>query len=158
MLECLPEPVEVRVFCQSLVQEVNDAGGPEPRTAQVALQVADAVGTAPLDPKLLRHILSNLLSNAIKYSPDGGMVEFVVQRQTSQLVFSVVDHGVGIPADEVGQLFESFFRASNVQEIVGTGLGLSIVKRAVELHGGTIEVSSQLGLGSRFVVTLPVPG
>ncbi|OYU44453.1 MAG: hypothetical protein CFE44_12865 [Burkholderiales bacterium PBB4] len=142
MLECQPEPMEVGAFCQSLVQEVNDAAGPEPRTAQVALQVADAVGMAPLDPKLLRHILSNLLSNAIKYSPDGGVVEFEVQRQTSQLVFSVVDHGVGIPADEVGQLFESFFRASNVQAIEGTGLGLS----------------SQLGLGSRFVVTLPVPG
>ena len=83
-------------------------------------------------------------------------MEFEVTALPLHLQFSVTDHGIGIPAAEVHQLFESFFRASNVEEIVGTGLGLAIVKRAIDLHGGTIQVISELGHGSRFVVLLPI--
>ena len=155
MLECQPELMDVRAFCHALVTEINDSSAAEKHTASVTLQVAEDVGEMSLDAKLLRHIFSNLLSNAIKYSPEGKRVEFEVSIQQTHVQFSVTDHGIGIPADELDQLFESFFRASNVEEIVGTGLGLAIVKRAVDLHGGTIHVSSQLGHGSRFLVALP---
>ena len=69
-------------------------------------------------------------------------------------MFEVRDQGIGIPADELGHLFESFHRASNVGDIHGTGLGLAIVKNAVDLHGGTIEVSGKKGRGTCFTVRL----
>ena len=70
-------------------------------------------------------------------------------------VFTVSDRGIGVPAKDLPRLFESFHRASNVGNIAGTGLGLAIVKRSVELHSGSISVSSVLGEGTTFVVTLP---
>lgn len=156
MLECQREPINVRAFCEALVDEIGSATGLSEQHQRVRLTVAADVDQAAFDPKLLRHIFSNLLSNAIKYSPDGSDVEFDVKTKGDNLEFSVVDHGIGIPPDELKGLFESFFRASNVAEISGTGLGLSIVKRAVELHHGTISVISELGKGSQFLVVLPV--
>jgi signal transduction histidine kinase len=113
------------------------------------------VGDGHYDEKLLHHIFSNLLSNALKYSPTGGEVRFDVRRENSSTVFEVTDQGIGIPPDEIGHLFESFHRASNVGAIQGTGLGLAIVKNAVDMHGGSIEVRSKLGEGTTFRVSLP---
>jgi signal transduction histidine kinase len=70
-------------------------------------------------------------------------------------VLTVADRGIGIPAEDMPRLFETFHRARNVRNISGTGLGLAIVKRAVELHGGTMEVESMVGEGTRFSVRLP---
>ena len=84
-------------------------------------------------------------------------MRFEVRREEGATVFRVVDQGIGIPADEIGHLFESFHRASNVGTIQGTGLGLAIVKNAVEMHGGTIAVESRLGAGTTFTVRLPAP-
>jgi signal transduction histidine kinase len=70
-------------------------------------------------------------------------------------VFRVRDRGIGIPADEIAHLFESFHRASNVGSIQGTGLGLAIVKNAVQMHGGSIGVESQVGEGTTFTVRIP---
>jgi signal transduction histidine kinase len=108
-----------------------------------------------LDEKLMRHILGNLLSNALKYSPDGKAVDFEVVADEHSLRFTVQDRGIGIPAEDIPHLFETFHRARNVGNISGTGLGLAIVKKAVDLHGGRIDVESRLGQGSRFVVILP---
>jgi signal transduction histidine kinase len=71
------------------------------------------------------------------------------------VVFTVTDHGIGIPPEDRPLLFQSFHRGRNVGGISGTGLGLAIVKKAVELHGGTIQVESNLGKGSRFRVFIP---
>ena len=103
-------------------------------------------------------MFGNLLSNALKYSPAGGPVRFVVGRQDGALHLCVQDQGIGIPEDEQADMFDSFHRASNVGDIEGTGLGLSIVKKAVELHGGTITVQSAAGAGTRFCILLPDPG
>lgn len=108
------------------------------------------------DPKLTRHILVNLLSNAIKYSAENTAIEIVLGREASHLVLSVRDEGMGIPENEQGQIFNRFFRARNAENIQGTGLGLNIVKQYTELMGGTIEFSSKLGEGSRFVLKLPI--
>ena len=123
--------------------------------SEVVCDVGPGVGTGLYDEKLLRHIFGNLLSNAIKYSPQGGRVVFEVRREEGATVFRVADQGIGIPPDEIGHLFESFHRASNVGTIQGTGLGLAIVKNAVEMHRGTIAVESRLGAGTTFTVRIP---
>ncbi len=116
-------------------------------------------GSPPLpcmDEKLLRQILENLLSNAIKYSPSGGNVELTLSDFSNQAVFQIRDHGIGIPAEDQQQLFETFHRATNVGTIAGTGLGLAIVKRCVDIHQGQITVESEVGVGTTFTVTLPI--
>jgi signal transduction histidine kinase len=107
----------------------------------------------------LERALTNLLSNAIKFTRDGGLVTTrltVAGDRTCRL--SVTDTGVGIPADEVQDVFQRFFRSSNVREdaIQGTGLGLSIVRSIVERHHGHIDVASRQGEGTSFTITFPL--
>lgn len=156
MLEFQPESIDLRVFCQTLTDEINGSiKKPISSGSCIELSTDLNVGLAEMDLKLLRQILSNLLTNAIKYSPQSSKVQFKVSLQGDAYQFSVSDNGIGIPPEDIPTLFDSFSRASNVGEIVGTGLGLSIVKRAVDMHGGTIHVKSQLGSGSEFIVVLP---
>jgi PAS domain S-box-containing protein len=153
MLEFQPERIQLAPLVKQFVEE---ARAQQPAgESDVKVSIADDAGEGTYDEKLLRHIFSNLLSNALKYSPGGGDVEFKVRREDSATVFEVADRGIGIPADEIGHLFESFHRASNVGAIQGTGLGLAIVKNAVDMHGGRIEVHSKVGEGTTFRVCLP---
>ena len=152
MLEFQPRQIDLPGLCQSLV---DDARIQQPQTRCVlSSSFADTPASKLFDEKLLRHVLGNLLSNAIKYSPGGGAVHFRVFAEGGRTVFEVSDQGIGIPADEISRLFESFHRASNVGEILGTGLGLAIVKNAVDVHGGDISVNSVPGQGTRFTVTI----
>jgi signal transduction histidine kinase len=111
---------------------------------------------AIMDERLLRHILNNLLSNAVKYSPPGSEVTLSLARRGEQVVIEIQDRGIGIPLEDQPRMFESFHRASNVENRPGTGLGLAIVKKSVELHGGEISLSSAVGSGTRFTVMLPL--
>ena len=154
MLEFKPRLIDLKALCNDLVLEARNQ---QPNNnCQLVFDFAARFDTGWFDDKLLRHIFSNLLSNAIKYSPDGGAVRIRVFTQASETVFEVSDQGIGIPAEEIGHLFESFHRASNVGDIHGTGLGLAIVKNAVDLHGGTIQVTDNDGQGTRFTVRLRV--
>jgi signal transduction histidine kinase/CheY-like chemotaxis protein len=107
------------------------------------------------DRGLLRQIFNNLISNAIKYSPDGGKIEVHLKCEASQISVSVRDEGIGIPLEDQERLFQSFSRGSNVGTIAGSGLGLAIAKACIDLHRGSITVSSQEGQGTLFTVTLP---
>ena len=152
MLDFAPQPLDLPSLVHEVAQEARqlDAG----LRRNIAVHCAPNVGEGVYDEKLLRHILGNLLSNALKYSPQGGEVRLTVRCEEEDTVFEVADRGIGIPAEEVGHLFESFHRASNVGSIPGTGLGLAIVKNAVDLHGGSIAVDSTVGRGTRFTVRL----
>jgi signal transduction histidine kinase len=121
------------------------------------LQFVTALSTcrAVLDETLLWHLLNNLLANAIKYSPQGGSIILQLQTEGNELVLQVRDHGIGIPAVDLPQIFEPFQRAGNVAEIAGTGLGLAIAHQCAELMGGRLTVESQLGQGSTFTARLP---
>lgn len=151
-LEFNPELIDLREFCQGLVEEfqlgVND---------RLSLVFTDEcpLSSVYMDEKLLGHILNNLITNAIKYSPAGSVVNFQLIYQDKSVIFRVQDSGIGIPQDELTHLFESFYRAKNVGNIPGTGLGLPIVKKAVDLHGGIITVDSEVGVGTTFTVTIP---
>ena len=153
MLEFNPAQIDLRPLCRDLLAEAmaQHVGA----KCVVLLDITNDPVEGWYDEKLLRHIFSNLLSNAVKYSPEGGQIRFKVHAQGDRTAFAVSDQGIGIPADEVGHLFESFHRASNVGSIAGTGLGLAIVKQSVELHGGQIDVQSVTGQGTTFTVLLP---
>jgi PAS domain S-box-containing protein len=114
----------------------------------------------PIEADLLRlqQVLDNLLSNAIKFSGQDGRVRVDASRDDQQWRIDVTDDGIGIPADELDQLFGRFVRASNARTkgLPGTGLGLSVVKAITELHGGHVEVRSTVECGTTFSVYLPV--
>ena len=151
-----PELLNLRRFCRDVAAEAEialEAGMTRP---ELHLDLETHSETVMLDPRLMRHILGNLLSNALKYSPDGGRVDFLVRAKEGGVCFVVADQGIGIPADELPDLFESFHRARNVGNIPGTGLGLAIVKQSVQAHGGRIFVESQPGQGTRFTVDIPI--
>lgn len=157
-VEFVPQPLDVARFCQSLVQEVSHASHArgEEVLASVVMEMALPQPVLPLDEKLLREILGNLLSNAFKYSPQGGEIRFSAYCDGNEIVFDVQDQGIGIPPEDLPQLFDAFHRAQNVGPIPGTGLGLCIVRKSVELHHGQITVSSEQGRGTQFCVRLPV--
>jgi len=111
------------------------------------------------DPVRLAQILYNLLHNACKFTPAGGRIDVVAQRQEGDVVLSVRDTGRGISADMLDKVFEMFSQVPGPQEESqgGLGIGLTLVKRLAELHGGTVTVRSEgLGKGSEFVIRLPI--
>lgn len=117
------------------------------------------------DEDRLRQILFNLLANGINYTPEGGRVKIEVEEvpadgehAVDKIRFIVSDTGIGIPKKDLPRIFERFYRVDKARSRSsgGTGLGLSIVKHLVELHKGSIRVESEVGLGSRFILELPV--
>jgi signal transduction histidine kinase len=153
VLKLNPIRMNLRELCNKVVSEFRIAQG-----KQHVINLVDRFDRTDvdMDEQLLRHILNNLLSNAVKYSPPGSEVTFSLARRDEQAVIEIQDRGIGIPAQDQPRLFESFHRASNVENRPGTGLGLAIVKKSVELHGGEISVDSAVGSGTRFTVALPL--
>lgn len=119
----------------------------------------DAKSEVVADRDRLRQVLINLIDNAIKFSKEGGRITFTSESVGDQIHVSVEDTGVGIPEKAIPRIFERFFRVDKARsrELGGTGLGLAIVKHIVEAHGGKVACESQLGKGSKFSFTLPIP-
>jgi len=108
----------------------------------------------------INEMITNLLFNAVKYTPDNKTVHLDAKCFDDHVQIDIIDTGIGIPAEDLGKVFEEFFRAGNARknEKDGTGLGLSIVKQIVERHSGKISVQSQEGQGSTFTVIMPKDG
>jgi PAS domain S-box-containing protein len=111
-----------------------------------------------LDPTRIKQVLYNLLSNAIKFTQRGGSVSLQVELQQAVVEVSCTDTGTGIRAEDLPRLFREFEQLDHGSgdKPEGTGLGLALTKRLVELHGGRVTVSSEVGTGSRFAFTLPI--
>jgi PAS domain S-box-containing protein len=119
-------------------------------------KAADRVVVA--DPDRMRQVIDNLLSNALKYSSETSDIDVFVVVESGEITTSVADHGIGIPRDEIPQLFERFHRARNVSSRYygGLGLGLYIARAIIEAHRGSITVESEEGTGSQFTIRLPL--
>ena len=111
--------------------------------------------TMAVDSEKIERVFFNLVSNAFKYSPDNGRISVGCSREGDTLRLTVADTGQGIPAEDLGNIFDRFFQVDRVHPN-GSGIGLSLAKAFVELHGGEISVESTLGKGSVFTVTIPV--
>ena len=110
-----------------------------------------------VDPLRLQQILLNLVTNAIKFSSEGTTVRMDFQAEPDRVRFSVRDEGIGIPREQQGKIFESFYQVESgaTRRGSGTGLGLTITRQLVELHEGRIWFDSEVGQGSTFFVELP---
>jgi signal transduction histidine kinase/HD-GYP domain-containing protein (c-di-GMP phosphodiesterase class II) len=151
-----PEAVDLR----ALVAEVEPTVAPALRARSLRLAYEEEPGLPPVeaDPDLLKQVLVNLVHNAAKFANDGTPVTVRAARRGERLELAVEDHGPGIPPEEIGRVFERFYRIepSEGGRIGGTGLGLAIVKSVVELHGGTIRAESEVGKGTRLVMEIPL--
>jgi two-component system sensor histidine kinase KdpD len=110
-----------------------------------------------MDVARITEVLVHLLDNASRYSTPGTVIQITTEHRNGQVVTSIADHGPGIDELEQQMIFEKFYRGRDQRMLIqGTGMGLAIAKAIVELHGGTIGVTSQLGRGSLFYFSLPV--
>ena len=136
---CEPKNITLR---SELLGHLDPSGAPMVR--------ADAVR--------IRELFLNLLDNAVRYTPDGGTITISLDREGDFARASVKDTGTGIPAEHLGSIFKRFYRVdkSRSREEGGVGLGLAISQRIAQIHGGRIEVESEVGRGSRFTVVLPL--
>jgi signal transduction histidine kinase len=147
-----------QIDLSQVAKDSCEAGAP--RAAELGVTIRVETVPAPIfgDADRLGQLIDNLLSNALKFTPAGGTVEVAVSLSDGAAQLVVRDTGIGIADSELAQLFDRFFRASTARgrAIPGIGLGLSIVKALAEGHGGEVSVESTEGVGTKFVVALPL--
>jgi signal transduction histidine kinase len=153
-LELRQEPTDLAELAAATVEDAL------PVAAENGIELSlDVKGSLPLeaDTVRLRQVLDNLVSNALKFTPRGGSVTLSASNGDGPLRVEVTDTGIGVPPEELGQLFSRFYRASTARReaIPGTGLGLVIARAIVEGHGGTISLQPRERTGTRVIVTLP---
>lgn len=153
-LELCYEQVESAETLETVISSVY------PLALQKNIQITKKIETATInaDNNKLRQILYNLISNAIKFTPNDGHIKIRSIVNGEYLIIEVEDNGIGIEFEDYEKIFAKFKRVNSpyVKQQIGTGLGLSITKQLVELHGGTISFTSELGIGSTFRVSLPM--
>jgi PAS domain S-box-containing protein len=156
-LELALEPASIATIGEASLRLIAQLA--QQKRLSVSSEIDPAVTLLVVDARRVKQILVNLLSNAVKFTPAGGSIGLEVvgdpARQTVDL--TVWDTGIGIASEHRGDLFQPFVQLDSrlARQYEGTGLGLALVYRMVELHGGSITVTSEVGQGSRFTVTLP---
>jgi signal transduction histidine kinase len=154
--ELVLEPIDLT----QLVRKVLADYGATAENADVVLS-AETEPDLPLvsgDMIALRRALDNLVGNALKFIPAGGHVTVRLARSEEAVVLQVTDTGIGIPADHLDRIFERFYQVngSTTRRYGGVGLGLALVKQVVEMHGGQVTVTSEMGVGTTFTLVLPI--
>jgi signal transduction histidine kinase len=159
-LQLKPAPVGVRALIDAAIVGIRERAIRSRLTIEIA--VADEVTEFMADETRMRQVLYNLLSNAVGFSSNEGTVRLSCWRERGDIVFTIEDEGPGIPHDQLGGVFRRFESRSRGSQHRGAGLGLSIAKSLVELHGGTIAITSEEGRGTRVTVRIPerplIPG
>jgi two-component system phosphate regulon sensor histidine kinase PhoR len=147
------EPVALK----PLIEQMIEAFETRAHTHRFELTIPEGPTIVVGDERKIQTVLDNLLENAVNYSPKDSRVSIEVSNRDKEVVTSVIDEGIGIPAKQLERLFERFHRvnASDDQEQYGYGLGLYISKKLIELQGGSIWAESEVGRGSRFSFSLP---
>jgi len=156
--ELVRRPLDLEEVCRTSVEmlAVQAAGG----GVDLTLCPAPAPVVVNGDPEELPRVVDNICANAVKYTRPGGTVSVEVRASGGYGEVVVTDTGLGISPGDLGHLFSAFHRSTNPDALTipGTGLGLAISRRIAELHGGTIEVESELGRGSTFTLRVPLAG
>jgi PAS domain S-box-containing protein len=165
--------VSVEFLCQSCLTFIKQQA--HQKGIQLETKILPNLSELNIDERRIRQVLINLLNNAVKFTPDGGRIILEVSRYqpnslssaivspqpelaaAKYLYFSVIDTGIGIAPENISKLFQPFIQIDSAlnRQYQGTGLGLALVKRIVEMHGGTIILTSEIGVGSCFTIALP---
>lgn len=153
------EPVSLRAVVRTEVEAHRDFASQH--GVDLVLTEGDASDPEPVTlgkPSSIGIAIANLLSNAIRHSPEGGRVGIGVETAKRVCTITITDQGEGIPPEHLPRIFERFYRvdAARSRESGGTGLGLSIARHTMRSHGGDIDVWSQVGVGSSFILTFPL--
>lgn len=141
---------------KNLIQRCCERQATITRSHQFLLDLDQLPECIEADHPTLEQVFTNLLSNAVKYAPLAPNIHVVGWQELGSVKIAIRDNGIGIDAEDLPQMFRRYFRARTSTGIAGTGIGLNLVKQIVELHHGSIEVTSKKGLGSTFTVTLPI--
>jgi two-component system, OmpR family, sensor histidine kinase MtrB len=151
-----PEPTPVRRLAQRIGRQMRPHF--DEKGQQLTVSVEKDIPDVEADPDRIGQVLSNLLTNANKYAQEGAQVRLAASQVGDEIEFEVSDNGPGLGEDELGHVFDRFWRAQSgeTQAVGGTGLGLAIAKSLVELHGGAISANSVPGKGATFRFVLPI--
>lgn len=148
---------DIQGLCESSLAFVRQQA--HQKQIKLSSRVPATLGSVVADERRIRQVLINLLSNAVKFTPEGGQVWIEVHANADNelLQFIVADTGIGIAPEDIRKLFQPFMQldSSFTRRYKGTGLGLALVRQVVELHGGSVALESEVGNGSRFIISLP---
>ena len=154
MLSIKKAPADIISLCQTVINEARIRSSEH-------IFISDMPTGLPkinIDERRIRQILDNIIDNAVKYSNPGTEITLSIQQTNNELLFTVTDHGSGIPKKDMPRLFQRMFHSTRGQKfgVAGAGLGLSICKGLIEAHGGKIWIKSEEGVGTRCFFTLPL--
>ena len=147
------EPVDLYNVSKEMMSVLSDAAAAK----HVSVFLSGTHEVVPGSPQIIGEMVYNLIDNAIKYNNENGRVQVTVEEDGDGALLIVHDNGIGIPRAELPRVFERFYRVdkSHSKEIGGTGLGLSIVKHGASFHGATVQLDSELGMGTKITIRFP---
>jgi two-component system sensor histidine kinase KdpD len=143
---------EIRDLIGVALEQVGDRHGKHP----VNIDVPDDLPYVLVDPGLMVQAFINILDNSFKYSPAGSAVDVTAHLLDGRIEVKIIDHGSGIPPDDLERVFDKFYRLQRPNSVAGTGLGLSIVRGIIEAHEGTVNAANQPGGGTIMTIMIPV--
>jgi len=154
MLKLNKQPTSI----SKLMEEMLDEARLRAPSHEIVANLGERLPSVNIDARRIRQVLDNIIDNAIRYSEKGTRVVIEARWAGSEMLVSVADQGIGIPAEDLERVFDRMYRIEQrlTPEIGGVGLGLAICKGLVEAHGGRIWVESELGKGSIFYFALPI--
>lgn len=150
------QPLNVVNFISDIIESFSPFS--KEKNIEISFNYDEIKKDVLVDPDFLDKIIYNLISNAFKYTPKGGFIDVVTKVVSdNNLVISVLDTGIGMSKETVNNIFDRFYQANNIGTTgeKGTGIGLHLTKMLVEIHHGSIEVNSEINMGSEFIVKLP---
>jgi two-component system, OmpR family, sensor histidine kinase SenX3 len=160
ILEAQESPERELIAVDMLMADAAERMASTAEAAGTPIELTEPAGDilVACDRRQVTSALFNLLDNAVKYSEEGGKVDFTAEVEGFSVVISVRDHGIGIPHRDLERIFERFYRVDRTRSRAtgGTGLGLAIVRHVAQAHGGEVSVESEEGLGSTFILKLPL--
>jgi two-component system sensor histidine kinase KdpD len=149
-----PEPVQVQDLVESSIKRLSRRLGAH----KIAIELPHDLPMVSIDPLLTEQALVNILDNAAKYSPEGSQIRVIATADPARVILTVEDEGSGIPAEDLPNIFDKFYRAKATdRRAAGTGLGLAVARGFVEAFGGTLDAANRkTGHGAILTLTLPV--
>lgn len=152
-IEIRRRPVDLEALCRQLIEELAHT---QMAASRITLTCKGDCAPVPVDEMLVTRVMRHLLANAIKFSAQDKTIDVTITYEETQSVICVSDSGVGIPTTDQPRIFDAFVRGSNKGTRQGIGLGLALVKQFVELHGGSVSITSEEGQGTSVCVTFPL--